>query len=127
MLNPVKTYKSLDRGLFLRIMINSLFCIIIHTIVKHKVDGKHIIFTYESMTEQKVFHVTQIADFKMEHFYSKLCDATVCNYSKQTVMGAPDYTEAAYRDVRIFMQLMECCVFNRHFDNVKLLMNNLMF
>ena len=62
--------------------------------------------------------IPSILRFKpMEYFYPKLCDAIVYSYSKQAVMSASDYIETAYCDVRIFLQLTQCCVFIRHFDD----------
>ena len=60
-----------------------------------------------------------IVDY-LEYFYLKtfLNDTTVYNYSKPAVMSASDSTETVYRGVRIIMQLMQCRVSIRNFDDV---------
>ena len=105
-------------------MTHSLLCVMTYTLLEQKVDGKHIISRYERIKEQNAFHVTNkppILRLKpKDYFYATifLRDETVCIYPKEAAMSASDDTETAYRDVRIFMRLMECCVFIQHFDDV---------
>ena len=68
----------------------------------------------------------QIQDQFMEYVYPKFSDATAYSQSKQAIKSASDSAEAACRDVGTFKQLMQCCIFNRHFDDVLALINNLM-
>ena len=42
-------------------------------------------------------------------------------------MSALDYIERAYRDVRLFMQLTQCCIFMDHLDDVQSLNDNVIF
>ena len=92
-----------------------------HTSAKQKIHRKHIILRHEPLREQTAFHMMYILPIlkldPMEYFYPKLSATTVHNYSKQAVLSASDYIETAYRDIRIFLQLTQCCVFNRHFDD----------
>ena len=82
------------------------------------------ISTYEPMREQDAFHMMHIPlTFRLQlkvYFYLTifLCDATVDNYSKHVVMGASDNIKTVYRNIRTLMQLTQCCVFIRHFDDV---------
>ena len=71
---------------------------------------------------QNAFYVTHVSPISrletMEYIYPKLSDVTVYCQSKQAVMNDSDYIKTEDRDVRIFMQLKQCCVIIRHFDDV---------
>ena len=103
-------------------MIHSFLHDMIHTSVKQKVDGKHIILMFEAMNEQNAFYMKHIPPIlrlePMEHFYPIifLSEAKVHNYSKQAIMSTSDYIETAHHDVRIFMQQMQSCVFIQQFN-----------
>ena len=106
----------------------------IHTTAEQRVDGKHVGFMSEPMREQNAYHRTHILPTirlePMQYFYPKLRDATSYNYSKQEVMCASNYNEAAYRNVKIIIQLTHCCVFIWHLYNAydnNALINNLIF
>ena len=58
------------------------------------------------------------------YLFCKHSNAMAYSQSKQAVMSASDYIETAYHDVRIFMQLTQCCVFIRHLEGVRALINN---
>ena len=54
-LNHVRTYNDIARNSFLIFMINSSPRVMIHTSEEQKVNGKHIILTYELVREQNAF------------------------------------------------------------------------
>ena len=58
--NYDKTYNNVARNSFLRVMIHSFLHVMTHASAKNKVEGKHVIFSYEAMTKQNTFHVTHI-------------------------------------------------------------------
>ena len=80
------------------------------------------------MREKNAFYVTHISLISrlepMEYVYPELSDVTAYSQPKQAVMSASDYIETTYHDVRIFMQLTQCCVFIRHLEGVRALINN---
>ena len=92
----LKMSKFIIHDSFLRVMIHSLLCVIIHTSAK--------------MMEQNAFlmtHILPILRLKaMEYFYMKLSDPIVYSYSKHAVMSASEYIgRRVYFDIRMFMQL----------------------
>ena len=105
-------------------MIHSFLLVMIDTSAEQKDEEQHIILKYEPMRKQNVFHGTHIPPILnlgvMEYFNPTifLSDATVYNYSKLAVMTTSDYIKTAYRDLKIFMQVTQCCVFIRHFIDV---------
>ena len=96
----------------------------IHISAEQKVNEKHIIFMYDSMSEENAFNVTHILLFiklgPMEYFCYKVCfiDAPVYNCFKQAVVSASDNIETAHPDVRVFIQQTQCYAFIWHFDYV---------
>ena len=93
-----------------------------HISTDKKIDGQNNISTFETIREQIDFHMTHISPILrleiVEYIYPKLSEATVYNYSKQAVLRASDYIETTYHAVRTFMQLTQCYVCIRHFDDV---------
>ena len=71
------------------------------------------------MKEQNAFLMTYVPPISrlepMEYNHSKLSDATAYSLSKQTVISGTDYIGTTNRDIRIFMQQTQYCIFIRHF------------
>ena len=66
------------------------------------------------MREQNAFHMMYDPPIsKLESMAYPKLSITAFNHLKQKVMSVSNYTETQYRDVRMFMQLMQCCVFIR--------------
>ena len=123
-MNTVKTYKDIARYSFLSLIIIPFFRAMIHSSEEWKVKGKRIIFTHEPITKRNFLHDAYSTNFTpMEYFYFKLSHATAYKYLKQAVMSAFGCNEAAYRDVRIFMHLTQCCPLLWHFDGLYPLKN----
>ena len=104
-------------------MIHLFLHVMIYESPEQKVDGKHIILTYESMRKQKVYSITQIPPIlrlkAIEIFHTKLCDPTVYyKFPNQAIASASDYIEGAKRNNRIFMLVMQCRAFIQYFYDV---------
>ena len=71
------------------------------------------------MREQNASHMMYVLPISklepVEYFYQELTDATIYRQLKKAVMSASDYFET--RNVRIFMQLTQCCAFIRHLED----------
>ena len=59
-MSHVKTYNSIARNSFFRVMIDSFFHALIHMLAKQRIDGKYVILTYQPMREQNACHMTHI-------------------------------------------------------------------